>query len=249
MLDRAGDPIRPRRSALQKRVTIAHSQTYSRLPPVLLLAFRARFWSFLRMAPSISSSLQFNSRTGEPFIRLASPHDNLILTPPRPSDADAVHAMMTDPKVYKTLEGPPFPYLESHATSWLDMVTSQSADAMRELQAAEAAERADGMQRLVGSCPVHYIREVRADGSDVLLGDIAVHRCQYPDVQNPAEKARLTRENAARELGDPDLAWCIGSKQARHVSRADRAPDACPRQIASRASTTGRASCPQRSRC
>lgn len=158
------------------------------------------------------SPLQYNSRTGEPFIRLPSPHENLILTPPRPSDVAANYSLMTDQKVYRMLSGPPFPYLESHAIGWIDMITTHAAEAMREFQEAEAAERSTGTKRFVGTCPVRYIREVQEDGSDVFLGDIDVHRCQFPDVKDPDEQARLAGENNARELGDPDIAWCIGSK-------------------------------------
>ncbi|EKM53522.1 uncharacterized protein PHACADRAFT_259941 [Phanerochaete carnosa HHB-10118-sp] len=164
------------------------------------------------MAAAAAPPLQYNSRTGEPFIRLPSPHENLILTPPRPSDVAANYSWMTDPKVYKMLEGPPFPYLESNAISWNEIITTQAAEAMREFQEAQAAERSTGTKTFVGTCPVRYIREVQEDGSDVALGDIDAHRCQFPAVRDPDEKARLAEENNARELGDPDIVWCIGSK-------------------------------------
>ncbi|GJE91527.1 GNAT family N-acetyltransferase [Phanerochaete sordida] len=161
------------------------------------------------MSTPASSWLEYNPTTGEPFIRLPSPHTNLILTPPRLGDADANYTTMQDPRVYKTLSGPPFPYLQRHATEWLALIVPQAADALREARAAEAAASAGAPVR-VGSCPVRYIREVRADGSDVLLGDIDVHRCAYPDVADVEERLRLAKVNADRELGDPEIDWCIG---------------------------------------
>lgn len=155
------------------------------------------------MSEEQPSGLQYNPHTGEPFIRLASPHDNLVLTPPRLSDAAALHAMMQDPRVYKTLAGPPYPYRESDATAWLALITQQAADALREWHAGGGAQPAS-------ACPVRYIREVRADGTDVFLGDIDVHRCAYPDVQDAAAQARLAAQNAARAPGDPAIEWCIG---------------------------------------
>ena len=157
------------------------------------------------------SPLRFNPSTGEPFIPLPAPYNNLILTPPRLSDADANYTMMNDPKIIKTLTGPPYPYLESHAKEWVASITKMADDAMREFREAVGQGSRD-QRKLVGTCPVRYIREVNEDGSDILLGDVFVHRCEYPGVLDDAERERLAKENELRELGDPDLAWCIGSK-------------------------------------
>ncbi|KIP04988.1 hypothetical protein PHLGIDRAFT_92733 [Phlebiopsis gigantea 11061_1 CR5-6] len=161
------------------------------------------------MASQDLSPLRFNPKTGEAYIPFPAPHTNLILTPPRLTDANANYAMMNDPKVISTLEGPPYPYLESHATEWVTSITKEAEAALQEYKDA-VAQSTDGSRKLVSRCPVRYIREVQEDGTDVYLGDVDIHRCGYPDVQDAAERARLCRENESRELGDPELMWCIG---------------------------------------
>ena len=158
-----------------------------------------------------SPQLEYDAYTGEPFLRLPHPYDHIIITPPRLSDASELKALLNDPKVYLTLHGPPFPYLEEHAVGWLKLVTQQADRALHEFLEREEFGKDDSVfGGLVRSCPVRYIRELHEDGTDVLLGDIDVHRCQYPDVEDIDQRERLSRENAVRELGDPELAWCIG---------------------------------------
>lgn len=65
---------------------------------------------------------------------------------------------------------------------------------------------------IVGGCPVRTLREVRADGTEVFLGDIGVDRCGYPDLEASFEKERLIEKNSQRLAGDPEIAWCIGCK-------------------------------------
>ena len=165
------------------------------------------------MAALWESPLEFHKDTGEPFIRLLHPHEGLVLTPPRLSDVAVLTGIMNDPKVYQTLQGPPHPYLQSHAVEWLERISRQSADVLREYREAEIAERNGRLKKLVGACPVRYIREIQEDGTDILLGDIHVDRCGYPDVLDQEAKARLVRENEAREAGDSEIVWCIGGKQ------------------------------------
>ncbi|KAI0756869.1 acyl-CoA N-acyltransferase [Daedaleopsis nitida] len=153
--------------------------------------------------------LEFNPKTGEPFLRLSSPHDNIIITPPRLSDAPAILSNMTDPAVYLWLEGPPHPYLPKHADSWLAHIKPDTDAAFQELQRA-STDKPDGPPVLVSQCPVRTIREVREDGSDLFLGDIALLRERWPDMEEIEAKTARAASNAARVLGDPEIIWCIG---------------------------------------
>lgn len=155
--------------------------------------------------PSPLSPLLVNARTGEVYLQLPSPHDNIILTPPRLSDAPSIVHHMGDPLVYKWLQGPPHPYLPSHATDWLSKIMSSSEDALKQLAA-------DLQPRWMEECPVRVLREVRPDGTDNMLGDIGVDRCGFPDVQDADEKKRLSEENLTRPAGDPEIVWCIGGE-------------------------------------
>lgn len=55
------------------------------------------------------------------------------------------------------------------------------------------------------------IREVKADGTDVYLGDILVNRCANEEMNdNKAEDLSLIDVNLAKEPGDPTIVWTIG---------------------------------------
>ncbi|KAI0778311.1 acyl-CoA N-acyltransferase [Trametes elegans] len=168
--------------------------------------------------------LQFDARTGEPFLRLPSPHDNIVITPPRFSDAPTIASYMNDPALYKWLDGPPFPYLPQHADFWLDKA-KQSTDAVfQELQRANE-EHPDGPPAVVSACPVRILREVRADGTDLFLGDVMFVRERWPDIMDAHEKESLAMPNAERPVGDPGIIWCIGdyiapSHQGRGIMTA-----------------------------
>jgi hypothetical protein len=47
--------------------------------------------------------LQLNPITKEPFLRLPAPHDNIIVTPPRLSDAPDMVIAMNDEHIYPWL--------------------------------------------------------------------------------------------------------------------------------------------------
>lgn len=149
--------------------------------------------------------LHLNETTGEPYLRLPSPHENIIITPPRMEDAAAVLHQMNDFNVYRWLQGPPHPYLPVHASDWLTQIKAGSDEALQKLAEEET-------HKPIGLCPVRTLREVRSDGSDFLLGDINVDRCGYPDVQDPIERRRLSEQNSQRVAGDPDIVWCIGGE-------------------------------------
>ena len=55
------------------------------------------------------------------------------------------------------------------------------------------------------------------DGSELFLGDIALLREMWPDEEDRELKKTLTEANAARELGDPEIVWCIGGSSFEHL--------------------------------
>lgn len=160
--------------------------------------------------------LQFNERTGEPFLRLPSPHDNIIITTSRMSDAPTVIANMNNPAVYNWLDGPPFPYHAEHADSWLEYVKKDTDAAFEELERAQI-EHPDEPPVAVNSCPVRIIREVHEDGTDVLLGDVMFVRERWPDVLDKDAKEALSKPNAEKPAGDPEIIWCIGGTSSFSV--------------------------------
>jgi len=153
--------------------------------------------------------LQVNERTGEPFLRLPRPHQNIIITPPRLDDVPAIVHRLSDPRVYKTLESPPFPYKEEHGVFWVKKIKDLSDTLLQELR--DAAEQGMEGLKVVGGCPVRTLREVQEDGTDIFLGDIGPDRCGFPDLDNDEqEQARLVAANNALAVGDQRIIWCIG---------------------------------------
>ncbi|SJL06087.1 uncharacterized protein ARMOST_09423 [Armillaria ostoyae] len=154
--------------------------------------------------------LEVNSH-GEPFLRLKA-HPNIILTPPRLTDASALMEVLNDESVCRWLSNPPYPYLQEHAGSWLPHIKSLSDKILEELDSA----RDEASLRIVDDCPVRYIREVKEDGTDVFIGDVAIIRCPLMDLTSSSdisqgEKDRLLAENVSRPAGDPKIVWTIGN--------------------------------------
>ncbi|KAH9937339.1 acyl-CoA N-acyltransferase [Fomitopsis serialis] len=151
--------------------------------------------------------LQVNPTTGEPYLRLPSPHSNIIVTPPRMSDVDASVRELNDRKVVDWLIGPPYPYLPSHAEEWVATAKQASDAILADLQRDEP-NKARSPLKFVGGCPVHRLREVGEDGTDTFVGDISFRRCAFP--HEGEEQSVRCEENAARAVGDPSIVWCVG---------------------------------------
>ncbi|TDL25993.1 acyl-CoA N-acyltransferase [Rickenella mellea] len=153
--------------------------------------------------------LDVNPSSGEVFLRLSSPHENIIITPPRLSDVDVIPALMNDPRVHQTLEGPPYPYLPEHAELWIKAVKSGCDAVLAQLE--HAAETGQMGPIIVDGCPVRILREVREDGTDIFLGDIAIDRNGKFDTSGDTEAEKeLELANMARPVGDDEIVWSFG---------------------------------------
>ena len=147
------------------------------------------------------NSLHVNPTTGEVFLRLPAPHENIIITPARESDTDALVLLLNDPRIYKSLLTPPLPYLPHHAEEWMKMTRNKSDGILERLREDEA---------VVDGCPVQYIREMQPDGTDLLLGDISVSRYRWLEVENEEVRSEMVRENSRKPAGDHTIVWTIG---------------------------------------
>ncbi|TDL21004.1 hypothetical protein BD410DRAFT_899264 [Rickenella mellea] len=151
---------------------------------------------------SHSQPLQFNPLTNEPYLRLPLPHENIIITPQRLSDAASIVPIMNDEKVYMTT-GKPFPYTIDDAHAWLSEGKQQA-----DILLADIAR--NGSTHIVNGCPLRVIREVQEDGSDVYLGSLGMHRCRWFQLPDSEEKTALIKANEARVVGDPEIIWEFG---------------------------------------
>ncbi|KAJ7308518.1 GNAT domain-containing protein [Mycena albidolilacea] len=150
------------------------------------------------------STLQYNT-TGEPFVRLPAPFSNIIITPPRISDAEASAAILSEDAVSQWLgpTGPGSAYTVAQAESWLTKLKAQTDALVEELGGATEPHG------VVSGCPLRHIREERADGTEVFLGDVGLVRSNFSEIRDTEERARLVAENNARVAGDPEIVWHI----------------------------------------
>ncbi|KAE9409170.1 acyl-CoA N-acyltransferase [Gymnopus androsaceus JB14] len=154
--------------------------------------------------------LEVNPSTGEPFLSLKS-HPNIIITPPRLTDIPLLPSLLNDPTTAQWLKGPPLPYLLEHSQVWVTQIKQKTDELLQELQDAEGHESL----KVVGNCPVRYIREVKKDGTDVLIGDIELRRCEEMELAGPKgvnwdDAPRLLEINNQRKAGDPEIVWSVG---------------------------------------
>ena len=185
--------------------------------------------------------LETNPQTGELFLRLPAPNDNIILTAPRMSDAKSLAPIINDPRVSIWLEGPPIPYRDEHAEEWLVHIVKKSEDILAELR-EEARLNPDGPLKLVGGCPVRHIREVLPDGTDIYLGDIGINRAQMEEVLDPDERKKAVEANNNKAVGDPSIVWTFGGMDNAGLARWGMLTD-CDRLPCADAPWTGHYEC------
>lgn len=95
---------------------------------------------------------------------------------------------------------------------------------LRELE-EENSIHPDGPLKIVDACPVRCIREVKANGTELFLGDIGIDRCRYEGLHGEGI-ARLVDENMAKKTGDPTIVWSVGGnphevKKLRKLTNLD----------------------------
>ncbi|KAF7302519.1 N-acetyltransferase domain-containing protein [Mycena chlorophos] len=152
--------------------------------------------------------LELNPATGEPFLRLPG-REGFVLTPPRMTDVDAMVEVFNDERIYYWLTGTPFPYTKDNAIWWLgENAVPISQRVLKELEAG----RDDPALKLVDACPVSIIREVKPDGTDVLVGGIDFTLAQRAvELDGTAWTAELLGPDPKpqRNTENPDI-WTVG---------------------------------------
>lgn len=148
-----------------------------------------------------------NTKSNEPYLRLPAPHSNIILTPPRLTEADekAIVEYLNNIEVGKWLSGTPFPYLPSHARQWMEKTYESSQKVLEEINEKPIGSPING-------CPFRILREVKEDGQDTLIGDCGIGTWLFDDIEDPGEKAKATEQNEARRAGDPLKEWGFGGE-------------------------------------
>ena len=152
-------------------------------------------------------ALQLDPNTSEPYLTLPAPHSNIRITPIRVTehDIDAQVRVFTDPLVYPFLHGPPFPYTRADAVNFL---SSERAE-YNALTIAEPGENVG----YASVSPVHALREVQPDGSDVWVGNVSIMRYDFAEVTPQEERKRVYEANEAKAAGDPTIVWGFGGER------------------------------------
>ncbi|KAE9365741.1 hypothetical protein N431DRAFT_429975 [Stipitochalara longipes BDJ] len=155
--------------------------------------------------------MEFDSNNS-PFIRLPAPHKDIIITPPRYSDGEAVIEILSDPRVYMNLAGPPYPYGQKEWDEWFPIIGKASKDALSEWREVEKfrKEGGDG-KKWINGAPVTAIREVDPlTGEQKFIGTLDPTRNNYIFHGVHAENQRKQDLNDALKAGDPKIDWSLG---------------------------------------
>jgi hypothetical protein len=173
------------------------------------------------------------SATGEPYIRLSSPFQNIIITPPRLSDVTPSVAIMNEPTVYAWM-GRSTPYTASNAEQWIVKVKAETDAVIEDLKANPSGP--------FGGCPVRHIREVQEDGTEIFIGDVGLVRSYWPELLDVDERKALAEKNKARAPGDPEIAWHVGCRSSLFLMEGIRPIASRAVQIISRPAITAEGS-------
>ncbi|TFL03237.1 hypothetical protein BDV98DRAFT_545088 [Pterulicium gracile] len=176
--------------------------------------------------PHLYAPLLFNTTTHEPYLPLPAPHAHIIITPPRDADAAVMATHLNDIEIAQWLSGPPYPYTLTDGENWVHRVARPAVEkALNEMEEGfrrngvgeiedELPSDAELVERFISGCVVDSVREVRADGTDVFIGNAGFRHCNTMELCEGAtedDKERLEAENDARPLGDPGILWTYGN--------------------------------------
>lgn len=165
--------------------------------------------------------LEINPTTGEPFLRLRN-HQDIILTPPRQSDAEEVIPHMNDPRIHDWIDSIPVPYTLANGEWFINQIKPACDAVLRQLDDAAAKyddDRHSGPDLVVvDGCPVRAIRHVVDGMREVLIGDIGVRRAgrgelvdgvtgALRDVVDWEAKEASEAVNEGLCVGDPGIVW------------------------------------------
>ena len=144
--------------------------------------------------------------TDEPYLRLPKPLHNIIITPPRLTDAEALAGILSNNEVAKWLTFIPQPYGINEAEEWLTFSKAQTDELLQNLR------QAGSEATFVDSCPVRTLREVRSDGSQVMIGSIGIGRSSFSFLESDEKRMQTAEDNMEKALGDPEITWEIGGQ-------------------------------------
>lgn len=154
--------------------------------------------------------LEWDAARNEPFLRLPAPLSHIILTPPRPSDAEDMVEPMNDPRVYNGLRSPPWPFTLDHGTVRVARTVNVWDGQLKQLGKI-AAQGESASLVAFEFCPVRCVRDATAE-KQPLLGDFHFGRTVFDWELDEEKRKRLADANETLPAGDPAIIYTIGCK-------------------------------------
>ncbi|KAK2861434.1 hypothetical protein FQN49_004200 [Arthroderma sp. PD_2] len=171
-------------------------------------------------------ALQFDRARGEPYLTVPT-HPNIIIAPHRLSDGDALVGMLNDYSIAKWLHGPPYPFALKDTGKILKMAIERTERIMSEMENDDSqSEDGETKKRFFRTCPLNTIREIQPEtGEQKLIGCMGIKKDLFLEIQDDAEREKLSKANEAKEVGDETILWTMGnfispSYQGRGITTA-----------------------------
>jgi len=155
----------------------------------------------LLTAITAHTGIQFNALL-EPFLPIAHPTLNLVLTSYRTSDVDAQVRCLNDPAVALNLSGPPFPNRREDSLGWQAVVNGRFEAQLARWAAGDWTPPND-----------HVFGLIRDVDSGELVGDLGYTRWAWEDLAHDSEaRAEAVAREKAIVAGNPEATWSFGCK-------------------------------------
>ena len=172
----------------------------------------------LNLTSTMSSALQrqlhpllWDAVRNEPFLRLPEPLSHIIITPPRPSDAEEMIGPLNDPRVFNGLQSPPWPFTPENGAAWTGKLMVAWHEQLKQLEDI-AAQGEDAPLSPIGFCPVRCLRDATTE-KQTFLGDFQLARVRFDWEANEEKRRELVEANEALPAADPAIVYTIGCKE------------------------------------
>ena len=146
---------------------------------------------------------EFDLENGEPFLRLPSPYDKIILTRPRFEYAEAMAEILNDSSVYPFINAP-YPHTKEDAQRFIRQIREVVDKTWSEINSTDK-----GSHQIFSGVPVRSICEIQSNGKWMYLGDFGFTRRQAKDIETRTQENRINHE---RPEGDREIEWSVGCR-------------------------------------
>jgi len=151
------------------------------------------------------TSVLIDPETGGPYVPLPAPFSEYRLTLLSLEDAESIHQILRQSSVATMCSRVPEPYTLDDAHFFLSTIMAPVFKRVKEVDWTKPDQVA---QACKGVMPFIALR----DATGKMVGDIGIRRnvFEWMEMDDPAEMRKLSKENAERPEGDPEIRYSIG---------------------------------------